>query len=86
MFYYLNSGYDAAIGCPEGCMKVSPAAYSHFISNLSCLAGGRLVVLLEGGYCLDSLSEAAALTLRTLIGQTTGMNKGLIVSSLEQFL
>ena len=53
-------------------MNVTPAAYSHFIQSLGCLAGGRLVVLLEGGYCLDSLSEAAALTLRTLTGAGTG--------------
>lgn len=65
-------GYDAALGCPEGCMKVTPAAYSHFVHCLDGLAGGRLVVLLEGGYCLDSLSEAAALTLRTMTGAGTG--------------
>ena len=53
-------------------MNVTPAAYSHLIQSLGCLAGGRLVVLLEGGYCLDSLSEAAALTLRTLTGAGTG--------------
>jgi len=66
------AGYDAAIGCPEGCMKVTPAAYSHMISSIAGLTGGRLVVLLEGGYCLQSLAQSAALTLRTMIGETTG--------------
>jgi len=64
----ISAGYDAAIGCPEGCMRVTPAAYSQLVSSLSGLAGGRLVVMLEGGYCLDSLEESAALTLRTLLG------------------
>jgi histone deacetylase 6 len=50
-------------------MRVTPAAYAQFIWSLSGLAGGRLVVMLEGGYCLDSLAESAALTLRTLLGK-----------------
>lgn len=32
------------------------------------LANGKIAVVLEGGYCLDSLAEGAALTLRTLLG------------------
>ena len=61
-------GYDAAVGCPEGCMRVTPAAYAHLVWSLSSLSAGRLVVMLEGGYCLESLAEGAALTLRTLLG------------------
>ena len=49
-------------------MRVTPAAYGHLVSSLSALAGGRLVVMLEGGYCLDSLSEAAALSLKVMLG------------------
>ena len=64
----MHKGYDAAIGCPEGCMRVTPSAYAHLVSSLSALAGGRLVLMLEGGYCLDSLAESAALSLRTLLG------------------
>jgi histone deacetylase 6 len=50
-------------------MRVTPAAYAQLIWSLSGLAGGRLVVMLEGGYCLDSLAESAALTLRALLGK-----------------
>ena len=32
------------------------------------LANGKIAVILEGGYCLKSLAEGAALTLRTLLG------------------
>ncbi|KAL8604359.1 hypothetical protein ACOMHN_028122 [Nucella lapillus] len=64
----ISSGYDAAIGCPEGEMTVSPAAYGHFIHMLSAVCGGRLCTVLEGGYCLQSLTEGCALTLRGLLG------------------
>ncbi|KAL0279876.1 UNVERIFIED_CONTAM: hypothetical protein PYX00_001345 [Menopon gallinae] len=64
----VSAGYDAAIGCPEGEMNVSPACFAHLTAHLMSLARGKVAVLLEGGYCIDSLAEGAALTLRTLIG------------------
>ncbi|XP_075221474.1 histone deacetylase 6 isoform X2 [Lycorma delicatula] len=64
----ISSGYDAAIGCPEGQMEVSPACYAHLLSSLMGFAGGKIAVILEGGYFLKSLAEGAALTLRTLLG------------------
>nr|XP_012150675.1 PREDICTED: histone deacetylase 6 isoform X3 [Megachile rotundata] len=64
----VSAGYDAALGCPEGEMLVTPACYAHLLSSLLCLASGKVAVVLEGGYCLKSLAESAALTLRTLLG------------------
>ena len=64
----VSAGYDAAVGCPEGEMMVTPSTYPHLLGCLSSLAGGRMVVLLEGGYCLPSLAESAALSLRCLLG------------------
>ncbi|XP_037936783.1 histone deacetylase 6 isoform X2 [Teleopsis dalmanni] len=64
----ISAGYDAALGCPEGEMEVTPACYAHLLNTLSKLAQSRLAVILEGGYCLESLAEGAALTLRTLLG------------------
>lgn len=64
----VSSGYDAAIGCTEGEMEVTPAAYAHFLHLLMGLAGGRLCVVMEGGYCLSSLAEGVALSLRCLLG------------------
>ncbi|PNF26149.1 hypothetical protein B7P43_G04459 [Cryptotermes secundus] len=64
----VSAGYDAAIGCPEGEMEVTPACYAHLLNSLLCLAGGKVAVILEGGYCLQSLAEGAALTLRALLG------------------
>ncbi|XP_026287181.1 histone deacetylase 6 isoform X1 [Frankliniella occidentalis] len=67
----VSAGYDAAIGCPEGEMELTPACYAHLINSLSALANGKLAVVLEGGYCLRSLAEGAALTLRALLGHPT---------------
>ncbi|XP_025108530.1 LOW QUALITY PROTEIN: histone deacetylase 6-like [Pomacea canaliculata] len=64
----ISSGYDAAIGCPEGHMLVTPAAYAHFIHMLSALCEGRVCTVLEGGYCIQSLAEGCALTVRSLLG------------------
>ncbi|XP_046578359.1 LOW QUALITY PROTEIN: histone deacetylase 6-like [Haliotis rubra] len=63
----VSSGYDAALGCPEGEMEVSPSAYAHFVHMLGSLGQGRVCVVLEGGYCIKSLSEGCAMTLRSLL-------------------
>ncbi|KAL3852467.1 hypothetical protein ACJMK2_016100 [Sinanodonta woodiana] len=65
---FVSSGYDAAIGCREGEMLITPVAYAHFIHMLSSLAEGRMCVALEGGYCMKSLTEGIALTVRSLLG------------------
>ncbi|KAL8582057.1 hypothetical protein ACOMHN_028038 [Nucella lapillus] len=67
----VSAGYDSALGCPEGEMSVTPACFAHFVQLLRPLAEGRLVLLLEGGYCLKTLAEAAALSLRALLGDPT---------------
>lgn len=51
-------------------MVVTPACYPHLVSPLMGLAEGKVAVVLEGGYCLKSLAEGAALTLKTLIGDS----------------
>ncbi|XP_060600766.1 histone deacetylase 6-like [Ruditapes philippinarum] len=69
----VSAGYDSAIGCPEGLMEVTPAMYAHFISLLSSLATGKICLIQEGGYCLKSLSESIALSLRALLGDPAPM-------------
>lgn len=49
-------------------MELTPAFYAHLLSPLMAFAQGKVAVILEGGYCLDSLSEGAAITLKTLLG------------------
>lgn len=64
----ISAGYDAAIGCPEGKMRVKPLTYHILCHSLMSLADGKVVALLEGGYNLLSLAEGAAMTLRALLG------------------
>uniref|UniRef100_A0A1L8DWX0 Protein deacetylase HDAC6 n=1 Tax=Nyssomyia neivai TaxID=330878 RepID=A0A1L8DWX0_9DIPT len=64
----LSAGYDSALGDEKGEMEITPAGYAHLLSPLMSLAGGKIAVILEGGYCLRSLAEGAALTLKTLLG------------------
>ncbi|KAG8229704.1 hypothetical protein J437_LFUL009829 [Ladona fulva] len=64
----VSSGYDSALGDEKGEMVVTPAFYAHMTASLANLANGKIAVVLEGGYCLKSLAEGAALTLRSLLG------------------
>nr|XP_045600455.1 histone deacetylase 6-like isoform X1 [Procambarus clarkii] len=66
----VSAGYDGAIGCSEGEMEVSPGFYAHLTSSLMTLAQGRVAVIFEGGYCLDSLAEGTAMTLSALLGDS----------------
>ncbi|XP_029038711.1 histone deacetylase 6 isoform X3 [Osmia bicornis bicornis] len=78
----VSAGYDAALGCSEGEMLVTPACYAHLLSSLLCLASGKVAVILEGGYCLKSLAESAALTLRTLLGDPCPLLQNLELPSI----
>ncbi|CAH0562546.1 unnamed protein product [Brassicogethes aeneus] len=71
-FILISGGYDAAIGCPEGEMKLTPSFYSHLITLLGGLAMGKIVVALEGGYNLDSLSESVVMTVKALLAEAAG--------------
>lgn len=64
----ISAGFDAAIGCPEGQMRVKPVTYHILCQSLMGLANGRVCALLEGGYNLLSLAESASVTLRALLG------------------
>ena len=65
-------------------MKLTPDIFAHLTHYLKGLANGKVMVLLEvrifsqlefvfifhrqGGYCIDTLAEGAAWTLRSLLG------------------
>ncbi|BHF63304.1 hypothetical protein SprV_0200629600 [Sparganum proliferum] len=65
---FVSCGFDAALGCAEGQMWLNPACYGYMVQQLRSLAGGRLVVVLEGGYFLDSLEEGCVHVLKALLG------------------
>jgi len=49
-------------------MELTPQCCPHLLWPLLGLASGKVAVVLEGGYCIQSLAEGAALTLRALLG------------------
>lgn len=64
----VSAGFDAARGDPLGGYNVSPEGYAHLTHLLLTLASGRLVMILEGGYNLTSISESMALCTSVLLG------------------
>jgi len=64
----VSAGFDAAVGDPLGGLKVSPSGFYRLTKLLMSLAGGRMVVTLEGGYNLDSISLSMAACVRALLG------------------
>nr|XP_057931808.1 polyamine deacetylase HDAC10 [Doryrhamphus excisus] len=62
------AGFDSAIGDPEGEMCATPDIFAHLTHLLMNLAGGKLCLILEGGYNLTSLSQSVCLTVQTLLG------------------
>ncbi|KAL8702512.1 MAG: hypothetical protein Q9201_004327 [Fulgogasparrea decipioides] len=65
----IAAGFDAAAGDQLGGCYVSPVCYAHMTHMLMPLAKGKLVVCLEGGYNLDSISKSALAVTRTLLGE-----------------
>lgn len=66
---FISAGFDAAKGDPLGLNLVTPTGYAHMTSRLAQLAGGRLVVALEGGYNVDAIAPSALAVIRVLLGE-----------------
>ena len=64
----VSAGFDAAAGDPLGGYRVSPALYGHMTAGLAALARGRLVLALEGGYCVQAIAECSLECARALLG------------------
>ncbi|XP_066212385.1 histone deacetylase 6 isoform X1 [Saccopteryx leptura] len=64
----VSAGFDAAWGDPLGGCQLSPEGYAHLTHLLMGLASGRIILVLEGGYNLTSISESVAACTRTLLG------------------
>jgi histone deacetylase 6 len=66
----IAAGFDAAAGDQLGGCFVTPACYAHMTHMLKSLAGGKLVVCLEGGYNLQAIALSALAVTKTLMGET----------------
>ncbi len=75
-FVLVSCGFDAADGDPLGGMRLSPAGYGAMTARLRALAGGRLVLALEGGYDLNAISRSAEACLRVLLDEAAPVTEG----------
>jgi acetoin utilization deacetylase AcuC-like enzyme len=71
-FLFISSGFDVLEGDPLGGQELEPEDLHGFTSELMTLAeesaGGRLVVLLEGGYVPERVGSGAVNVIRALVG------------------
>ena len=65
----VSAGFDAAAGDLLGDMRITPHGYAAMTARLVDLAGGRVVLALEGGYNLNAIAASAAACLRVLLGE-----------------
>lgn len=68
----ISSGFDAAEGDPIGGCHLSPNAYGYLTHMMKVLANGNLVVVMEGGYNLDSIAKSALAVTKVLVGEVPG--------------
>lgn len=66
----ISAGFDAARGDPLGCCDVTPAGYAQMTKMLTSLSSGKMLVILEGGYNLRSISASATAVIKVLLGES----------------
>ncbi|CAK5281569.1 unnamed protein product, partial [Mycena citricolor] len=76
----ISAGFDAAHGDELGECHVTPAGYAHMTYMLAGLAGGRMVVALEGGYNLDSITNSALAVTDIIMGGSPPEMKSMVPS------
>ncbi|KAI5645052.1 histone deacetylase domain-containing protein [Phthorimaea operculella] len=64
----VSAGFDACVGDPLGGCKVTPECYGRMTQLLRGLAGGRIILCLEGGYNITSISYAMTMCTKALLG------------------
>ncbi len=65
----VSAGFDCALGDPLGHCNVTEEAFGHLTQLvLSCQKRGKVVLALEGGYNLHSLSKSCAQCISVLLG------------------
>lgn len=64
----VSAGFDAVVGDPLGHYHLTPEVYGYFTHWLSSLANGRIILCLEGGYNVNSISHAMTMCTKALLG------------------
>eukprot|EP00249_Psilotum_nudum_P019805 c27426_g1_i2 orf=1077-3047(-) len=66
----ISAGFDAAQGDPLGGCEVTPIGYAHMAQLLTSLGQKKVLVILEGGYNLRSISASVAAVVKVLLGES----------------
>jgi len=72
---FVSAGFDAAAGDPLGGCMVSPHGYGQMLHMLTSLASGRVILALEGGYNLASISTSMLSCASVMLGEVPPLNK-----------
>ena len=66
----VSSGFDSGAGDPLGGCMLTPSGYAHMTRKLMNLASGKLILVLEGGYNLNTISDSMAACVLTLLNDS----------------
>ncbi|CAI5987305.1 unnamed protein product [Closterium sp. NIES-64] len=64
----VSAGFDAAVNDPLGGCKLTPFGYSHLTHKLLRATAAGVVVVLEGGYNLESIEQCFAACVSAMLG------------------
>ncbi|CAJ1944185.1 unnamed protein product [Sphenostylis stenocarpa] len=67
VYLFCKKEVDLAVGDPLGGCRVTPYGYSVLLEKLMNFAEGRIVLILEGGYNLDSIAKSMRACLEVLL-------------------
>lgn len=69
-FVIVSAGFDAGIYDPlGGGYKVTPAMFGHLVNTIKSLASGKLLLLLEGGYHIETTALSMTMCVKSLLGK-----------------
>ncbi len=73
----VSAGFDAAMGhpAPLGGYEVSSECFGHLTKQVMTLAGGKCILVLEGGYDLPAICDASEQCVQALLGDEVRIRK-----------
>ena len=80
-FVIVSAGFDAAAGDPIGECELTTYGYSIMLQELMSLAGGKVALVLEGGYNLEVISKCYEACVRILLKEAPPMSPGPMIAS-----
>lgn len=77
----ISAGFDAAYGDPIGECELSAYGYSIMTQELMTLAGGKVALVLEGGYNLEVISKSYEACVRILLKEAPPRSEDPMIAS-----